>query len=149
MLPPIQCVLSRVMLIDHTYPETARTAMTEHQSHTNPQEAVLTCPIVSYLLDQGYKCSNIVVLTPYLGQLLETQQQRKLTCSANARIEREAMDDLQSAGEHVEEEHFDFLYGSDERRAVRISTIDNFRAEEADIVCFSSCATTTKARLAS
>jgi hypothetical protein len=61
----------------------------------------------------------------------------KITGSTNARIEHEDIDDLQSAGEHVEEEHYDFLYGSDERRAVRISTIDNFQGEEADIVVVS------------
>ncbi len=61
----------------------------------------------------------------------------KLTGSANAIIECEDIDDLHSAGEHVEEEHYDFLYGSDERRAVRISTIDNFQGEEADIVVLS------------
>jgi superfamily I DNA and/or RNA helicase len=111
--------------------------MTEHQSHTNSQEAVLTCLIVKYLLDQGYKGSNIVVLTPYPSELLEIQQQMKSTGSANARIEHEDIDDLQSAGEHVDEEHSDFLYGSDERRAVRISTIDNFQGEEAEIVVLS------------
>ncbi len=73
----------------------------------------------------------------------------KLTGSANARIEHGDIDGLQSAGEHVEEEHFDFLYGNDEQRAVRISTIDNFQGEEADIAVLSLCATTTKARLAS
>jgi hypothetical protein len=56
--------ISTMMLIEHTHPETARTAVTEHQSHTNPQAAVLTCFIVIYLLDQGYKGSNIIVLTP-------------------------------------------------------------------------------------
>ena len=93
-LPSIQGVLSNVMFIDHIHLETARTAMTEHQSHTNAQEAVLTCLIVKYLLDQGYKGSNIVVLTPYLGQLLEIMQQMKLTGSANARIEHEDIDDF-------------------------------------------------------
>jgi hypothetical protein len=83
------------------------------------------------------------------GQLLEIQQQLNLTGSANPRIEREDIDDIQSSGEHVEEEHFDFLYGSDGPRAVRISTIDNFQGEEAILLCFHSCATTTMARLAS
>jgi hypothetical protein len=125
------------MFIDHTHPETACTAMTEHQSHTNPQEAVLTCLIVQHLLDQGYKGSNIVVLTPDLGHLLEIKHQMKLTGSANERVEHEDIDDLRSAGERVEEEHNDFFYGNDERRAVRISTIDNFQGEEADIVVLS------------
>ncbi len=55
------------------------------------------------------------MLTPYLDQLLEIQQQMKITGSASERIEHEDIDDLQRAGEHVEEEHYDFLYGSDER----------------------------------
>ena len=74
------------------------------------------------------------MLTPYLGQFLEIQRQMKLTGSANERVEHEDIDDLRSAGERVEEEHNDFFYGNDERRAVRISTIDNFQGEKADIV---------------
>ncbi len=84
------------------------------------------------------------MLTPYLGQFLEIQQQMKLTGSVDARIEREDIDDLQSTGDHVEEEHYDLTYGSDKRRAVRISTIDNFQGEEADVVVLSLGATTTK-----
>ncbi len=61
----------------------------------------------------------------------------KLAGSTNARIEHEDIDDLHSAGEHVEEEHYDFLHDSDKRRVVRISTIDNFQGEEADIVVLS------------
>ncbi len=72
----------------------------------------------------------IVVLTPYLGQLLEIQQLTKITGSANTRIDREDIDDLHSAEEHVEEEHYDFFYGSDGPRAVRISTINNFQDQE-------------------
>jgi hypothetical protein len=55
-------------------------------------------PLCQNLLDQGYKGSNIVVLTPYLGQLLEIKRQVKLTGSANARVEHEEIDDLKSAG---------------------------------------------------
>jgi hypothetical protein len=61
----------------------------------------------------------------------------KLTGSANARIEHENIDDIQSAGKQVEEEHYDSLYESDERLAVLISTIDKFQGEEADIVVLS------------
>ncbi len=61
----------------------------------------------------------------------------KLTGSVNARIELEDIDDLQSAGEHVEEEHYDFLFGRDGPRAVRISIMDNFQGEEADNVVLS------------
>jgi hypothetical protein len=57
--------------------------MTEHQSHTNPQETALTYFIVKNFFDQGYKGSNIVAPTPYLGQLPEIKQQMKLTGSAN------------------------------------------------------------------
>ncbi len=60
-----------------------------------------------------------------------------LTGSANARIEHENIDDLHCAGDHVEEEHCDFLYGSNERRAVRVSIFVNFQGERADTVVLS------------
>ena len=35
----------------------------------------MTAALVSYMLKQGYKSEQIVVLTPYLGQLLEIHKE--------------------------------------------------------------------------
>ena len=37
----------------------------------------MTGTLVSYMLRQGYKADQIVVLTPYLGQLLEIHKELK------------------------------------------------------------------------
>lgn len=71
----------RVIFIDHSQPELQEAkaglwnAAAEFQSKVNMHEVRLSVAIVKYLLQQGYQPSQIVVLTPYLGQLLEEQRE--------------------------------------------------------------------------
>ena len=39
----------------------------------------MTASVVNYMLQQGYKPSQLVVLTPYLGQLLELHKELRKT----------------------------------------------------------------------
>jgi superfamily I DNA and/or RNA helicase len=60
-------------MITHSWPEGSETsagvAVAESASKTNPQEAAMVVAVLQYLLQQGYRAANFVVLTPYLGQL--------------------------------------------------------------------------------
>jgi hypothetical protein len=70
---------SRVVLVDHNEPELQESskwsAAFEHQSKVNTHEVDLACATARYMLQQGYQPGQLVVLTPYLGQLLELQRQ--------------------------------------------------------------------------
>lgn len=71
--PDIVGVPSNVIFIDHTQPESdnEERALLGMGSKTNLYEAAMAAKIVRYLLQQGYRKDDIVILTPYLGQLLE------------------------------------------------------------------------------
>lgn len=65
----------RVIFIQHDHPEDNFADISDRrdegakQSKTNSHEAQLILSVVKYLAQQGYGTADIVVLTPYLGQL--------------------------------------------------------------------------------
>jgi hypothetical protein len=80
--PGVRGVSSRVVFIDHREPELQekerglwRGAAAEHQSKVNDHEVGMAAAVVKYLRQQGYGSGQLVVLTPYLGQLLELQKE--------------------------------------------------------------------------
>ena len=90
--------------------------------------------IVKYLRQQGYSPSNMVVLTPYLGQLLKLQE----ALSADQKV---LVGDLDFA---EAKKHLDDIAGftiggaaAQTEQCVRVATIDNYQGEEADIIIVS------------
>jgi hypothetical protein len=80
--PELRWLEKRVVFIDHSEPELEekekgvwRKGAAEHQSKVNEHEAAMVAQIITYLLQQGYGSEQLVVLTPYLGQLLELQKE--------------------------------------------------------------------------
>jgi hypothetical protein len=71
---PYHClgVSTNVMFITHTSPEAddADRVALGTGSKVNPHEANMVVEIVRYFLKQGYDSSELVILTPYLGQLM-------------------------------------------------------------------------------
>ena len=71
----IRGVHSNVIFVDHTNPEDDDSLIGDRadggtkSSKQNTYEVQMVLKIVRYLGQQGYKSDNIVVLTPYLGQL--------------------------------------------------------------------------------
>jgi superfamily I DNA and/or RNA helicase len=53
--------------LDHSHGEDRQAQ--EHASKSNTWEAQMSLDLVLHLLKNGYKGSDIVVLTPYLGQV--------------------------------------------------------------------------------
>ena len=68
----IRGIQKSVYFIDHSVPETSNE---ELKSHSNDHEATFVAALCSYLLKQGYKVTNITVLTMYTGQLLNLRKQ--------------------------------------------------------------------------
>ena len=125
---------SRVIFIDHNYAEDVHSTKIEHVdavSKTNQFEVEMVVACVRYLFQQGYKPTNLVVLTPYLGQLLKIQN--ALSSTWNVFIDE--MDFMEARS---------FLQGVDGFEptrtegpidsSIRVATIDNYQGEEADIV---------------
>ncbi|PNS16705.1 NFX1-type zinc finger-containing protein 1 [Sphaceloma murrayae] len=124
-----------VVFVDHRLSETLSNEMFDPReggrcvTKTNDHEAHMTLCCVRYLAQQGYRSDQVVVLTPYLGQL------------------RHLMDVLQSENDPVlnDMDSHDLVRAglmppataAVNRRKLRISTVDNYQGEESDIVVVS------------
>ena len=132
--PPIKGVQMPIVFINHDHPENAEeTALaleTHGKSKVNEHEASVVTNAVRYLLQQGYSPGQLVVLTPYLGQVRVLTQKLANVCTVL--IGDLDMDDMANAG--LSTINLTDTAGSPGAASVRISTIDNYQGEEADVV---------------
>jgi hypothetical protein len=90
-----------VMLLSHTWPERADTdagvASMDSASRINGREAEYVVAVLKYVLQQGYSAGEVVVLTPYLGQLRLIRAKMRNSGIADVLDERDE-DNLEAAG---------------------------------------------------
>ncbi|KAL2886130.1 NFX1-type zinc finger-containing protein 1 [Ceratocystis lukuohia] len=128
-IPSLQ---SRVIFINHQHPETQPTpnSNTEHAqgffSKENLFEAQMVVGIVRYLTQQGFASRDMVVLTPYLGQLRVIQLALKELYNA-VLTDGDVTDFLNVGLSPV-------LNSNSHKAKIRISTVDNYQGEESKIV---------------
>ncbi|ACO68235.1 hypothetical protein MICPUN_104668 [Micromonas commoda] len=136
--PAIRGVKSRVVLIKHDEPEGSNAAWkVEANSKTNAHEVGMVRSIVRYLTQQEYDPTQLVVLTPYLGQL---QLLRKsLADEFSVMIGEVDMEELEAVDAVSVDGTTDNPNAPQraELKPVRVSTIDNYQGEEADVVVIS------------
>eukprot|EP01018_Ginkgo_biloba_P024577 Gb_08232 [translate_table: standard] len=113
----IKGIKSNVFFLDHRAPE-AR--ISDASSKVNIAEARLVVEFCIYLLRQGYKHSDITILTMYKGQMSEIQKFLK------ERIYRDK--DFEQKENAVN--------GSG-RDSPRVSSVDNYQGEECNIIILS------------
>ncbi|KAK3990815.1 putative AAA family ATPase [Cladorrhinum sp. PSN332] len=126
-------VEDRVVFLNHAKLEETDKAIKDRrdpgakESKRNNFEAEMVLQCVKYFGQQGYSSDQIVVLTPYLGQLRVI---RDLFRSNQHDAELSEMDkaDLIRAGLITQAE------ANVDKKPIRISTIDNYQGEESDIV---------------
>jgi hypothetical protein len=129
---------SRIVFIDHGVPEDQEnngSDSIESVSRTNGHEVGMVVATVRYLFQQGYKASDLVVLTPYLGQMtkLHNALAVEFEVFVNDRDLAEARDCLgDSEGLTRRKEE-----APPGKTLVRVATIDNYQGEEANIVIVS------------
>ena len=130
-----------VAFIDHRELEQSQgdETMVETSSKVNAFEVTMVMKILNYLIQQGYTGSDIVVLTPYLGQLMALRQELRKHSHVFKVVMGEMDRDqaLKAAGdveddEETETEKADSASKPDQN--IRIATIDNFQGEEAKII---------------
>ncbi|KAM0429739.1 hypothetical protein ACHAPT_006345 [Fusarium lateritium] len=132
---PIRGLKSRVTFMHHQHPEDSMADVAERRDPTakaskrNQFEAAMVLKMVKFLGQQGYKTENMVVLTPYLGQLcllrdiLRKETDPYLNDLDSHDLVRAGL--LSQAGAKVN------------KKWLRLSTIDNYQGEECDIVIVS------------
>ena len=90
--PAVKGLQGRVIFVDHNQPEDQRDKLAnkdESVSKTNQHEIGMVVAPIRYLLQQGYTPSDLVVLTPYLGQLLKLQDALVFEAIAGQAVNRD------------------------------------------------------------
>eukprot|EP00919_Chromeraceae_sp_WS-2016_P034909 GHVR01082672.1.p1 GENE.GHVR01082672.1~~GHVR01082672.1.p1 ORF type:complete len:2320 (+),score=323.74 GHVR01082672.1:1195-8154(+) len=150
-----------VLFIDHRKEEASKKELRDNDgdggSKVNLHEAGLIAALVQYLLQQGYRAGQLVVLTPYLGQLMMIRKAMTSRGSEFKLGERDKKDlkkakksknvdggdgdgddgDDSDSDENDDSKRPTPSKDSKENESVRLSTIDNYQGEEADIVIVS------------
>ncbi|KAJ6497671.1 P-loop containing nucleoside triphosphate hydrolase protein [Mycena sanguinolenta] len=130
--PDLRGVRDNIVFINHAKPEDQAKEGSELRdagsktSKQNHYEARMVLMIVRYLAQQGYNTDNIVVLTPYLGQL--SKLKRELQDETDPVLNDLDAHDLIAAG---------FMTtgaAKTQKKRLRLATIDNYQGEESDIV---------------
>ncbi|KAM0516959.1 hypothetical protein ACHAPE_005071 [Trichoderma viride] len=125
----------RVVFVNHEHPEEQLDSVIDRRdpsskaSKKNTFEADMVLKTVKYLSQQGYRSENMVVLTPYMGQLSLLRQ--KLS-----EIEDPYLNDLDTH-ELVRAGLMTQAAAKTSKGRLRLSTIDNYQGEESDIVIIS------------
>ncbi|KAG6092498.1 hypothetical protein E4U30_005346 [Claviceps sp. LM220 group G6] len=131
--PQTRGLTSKVIFVNHDHPEDSVDGRLKdrEEGETNPSkqnefEARMVLQTVKYLGQQGYKTNDMVVLTPYLGQL-------RLLRDVLARENDPVLSDLDS-NELVRAGLLTDAAAKVGKSPIRLSTIDNYQGEESDIV---------------
>jgi superfamily I DNA and/or RNA helicase len=133
---------SRVIFVNHEHPEDEQHVDSlESVSKTNAHERAMIVKTVEYVLKQGYAPEDIVVLTPYLGQMLKlhTDLGKCVGASLDERDINDAREQFRG-DDNFSEELSAAKQGkgkSEAKPAIRVATIDNYQGEEAKIVLIS------------
>ncbi|KAF4460762.1 NFX1-type zinc finger-containing 1 [Fusarium albosuccineum] len=131
----IRGLKSRVTFVHHEKPEDTMTEVGERRDPTakaskrNPHEADMVLKMIKFLGQQGYKTENMVVLTPYLGQLFLLKE--TLSKESDPYLNDLDSHDLVRAGLLTQ------AAAKVNKKSLRLSTIDNYQGEECDIVIVS------------
>ncbi|EIW77517.1 P-loop containing nucleoside triphosphate hydrolase protein [Coniophora puteana RWD-64-598 SS2] len=128
----IRGVQNNIVFIDHSHPEDTDTRIADKadgdssSSKQNTYEVQMILKIVRYLAQQGYKTDDLVLLTPYLGQMSKMRDLLKKDCDP-------VLNDLDSF-ELIRAGILDPKTSGPPKKRIRIATIDNYQGEESDIV---------------
>lgn len=135
--PSLKGVNDDVVFIDHRRREDRCLEDDEgfsSNSRSNVFEVEMSVEIAKYFLFQGYNPGDIVILTPYLGQLKQiVARVRKELKDVTAFLSESDSRDLEKMEEkELEKERTEFHV-----KSMRCSSVDNFQGEESQIVIIS------------
>ncbi|KAG6919535.1 hypothetical protein DXG01_005125 [Tephrocybe rancida] len=134
--PDLRGAQDNIIFVDHNHPEdnsqlSDRKDGGATSSKQNSFEVEMVLKIVKYLVQQGYKTEEMVVLTPYLGQLQVLK--KAINKDQDAFLNDLDAADLIAAGGVTST-------GSGShpsKQRIHLATIDNYQGEESDIVIIS------------
>ncbi|KAF2868659.1 AAA domain-containing protein [Massariosphaeria phaeospora] len=130
--PHLRGLQDDLIFVSHSQPELNADKLNDRRdegsksSKENEYEADMVLRFVRYLGQQRYNTDQIVILTPYLGQLF-------LLLKTLSRDNDPILNDLDSH-ELIQAGLLTPAAANISKRMIRISTIDNYQGEESDIV---------------
>jgi replication-associated recombination protein RarA len=126
----IKGVERNVLFVSHNKPENTEADgfLTDLNSKSNDFEARLIIRFTVYLLQQGYQANDIVILTPYLGQLMKLRTLMRNSPDLKAELSERDLDEL------VDSDADSVIDQPEQRKTIRVATIDNFQGEESKII---------------
>ncbi|KAF9223028.1 P-loop containing nucleoside triphosphate hydrolase protein [Gyrodon lividus] len=128
----IRGIQGNIVFMDHTYSEDDEKRISDRgdagspSSKQNQFEVNMVLKIVRYLTQQGYGSENIVILTPYLGQLSLLRE--ALQNDTDPILNDLDSNDLSRAG------MLSTTPSGSRKTRIRLATIDNYQGEESDII---------------
>ncbi|GES84016.1 P-loop containing nucleoside triphosphate hydrolase protein [Rhizophagus clarus] len=130
----ISGVQDNLYFIDHNYPEENCGNDLEMQSHVNIHEVKMVVEMVKYFVKYGYtNPKDIAVLTPYLGQMSKIKEALSKSSFIVDIDERDAQEIAEMEEENDTSNSSNQLININ----IKLSTVDNFQGEEANIVIIS------------
>lgn len=132
----IRGCFKNIAFIRHNQPENGQStdAIADTASKVNNFEVNMVLRMLKYFLQQGYSGADMVVLTPYLGQLMCIRRAIRAEGGLfKVEIGERDKEDLAAQSED-EESLGDDVTNSPSSQAIRVATIDNFQGEEAKII---------------
>ncbi|KAH8675878.1 P-loop containing nucleoside triphosphate hydrolase protein [Xylariales sp. PMI_506] len=130
--PSLRGFQQDIVFVDHQIKETKQNSYVDKLdenasgSKQNKFEAEMVLKCVRYLGQQGYRTQDLVILTPYLGQL--SLLRNMLSGDHDPVLSDLDCHDLVDAGLMTP------AAAKIHKKSIKISTIDNYQGEEADIV---------------
>ncbi|KAF2095349.1 P-loop containing nucleoside triphosphate hydrolase protein [Rhizodiscina lignyota] len=143
--PPLRGFQNRLVFVNHNQLEFEATQIAEKRdpsaksSKQNVFEADMVLKCVKYLGQQGYGTDDIVILTPYLGQLY-------LLRTTLSETNDPVLNDLDTF-DLVQAGLLPAASASGPKRRIKLSTIDNYQGEESDIVVVSLVRSNSKGEI--
>ncbi|KAI0563256.1 DNA2/NAM7 helicase [Gracilaria domingensis] len=146
-----------LFFVSHRHPE-SNLGSEQTKSFSNVHEMEFVCALARYVIRQGYEPHQIAIVTPYVGQLLLF---REMLIKEEVLVHIDELDlqDIHASGINIDNnfkvrsntEHMDGIkkksFEPDTPRGarltslkdcLRLSTVDNFQGEEAEIVLVST-----------
>lgn len=140
--PDLRGIRENLLFIDHDVPEDGHD-LDLSTTKRNTYEVDLCVEVVRFMLLQGYRNEQLVVLTPYVGQLLNIVGKMRTLSDLEALVSDRDNEEFELDPETTKPGLEPAIHPRSSipsfggKKSVRCSSIDNYQGEEADIVVIS------------
>jgi hypothetical protein len=135
--PRVPGFKENVFFISHDKPQDSSTNAAYVTSHSNQYEVEYAIALLQFLLRNGAKAVDCVILTPYVGQLMKLRN--SLKNEFTVQLEERDLKELQGFDDTLEEGENTTITAErvSLQNVIRVATIDNYQGEESKYVIIS------------